>query len=307
MLQYCKCGKEKKKKVNGRYMGYCGDSKCSPRYGIKRPDHSAKMKDLAASGENEKYSNSLMKKGTIFNKEANTIEFKMKVLRNKGIECDETNAEDLHSAFLASNAKSRVIRTKQILTKYGSWDECFKSLAHACCETDCIDDNWVSLLSDDEFSVFFKTMHGIQTVVNMEKHRLAGRNKHYIRVLMGDLKHNVRGITSVLTRSKLESSYIKVFEDNCIPWDYEWIRIPKTNGGTYSPDFYIKYQGIKYIIEVKGDWYEDDKDVYYQNCLVPAIKYANEHGMLMALSYVEPKNMKFLQKLEILNNIKDNK
>lgn len=301
MIQYCKCGKEKRRNKNGKYMGWCGDTICSPNYGIKRPNHSVHMKELARSGTNPKYLATLMKSGELFNKDVNTIKFKETVLINKGI--DTSNIEEAHSAFLSGNALSRSIRSKQIITKYNSWGKEFRDLARLCCNIEDVSLSWLNSLSEDVFLNVFKSLHGIQSAVNMRYHQDCGRNKQYIRVRMDNLKYNVRGITSVLTRSKLESKYIELFEEVGAKWDYEWIRVPKRTVGTYSPDFYLEYGDKKYMIEVKGDWYHNDKDEYYKNCIGPAIEYATPLGILVGVTHITPKSMDFLQKITWLNKL----
>ena len=60
---WCKCGKPKRRKISkfgnensyDSLDSYCGNKKCHPRFGIKRPEHSKVMAELAKSGANEKF------------------------------------------------------------------------------------------------------------------------------------------------------------------------------------------------------------------------------------------------------------
>jgi hypothetical protein len=233
----------------------------------------------------------------------NTERFKETVLRNKGIIADDISAA--HSKLLSENAVSRKVRTKQAVTKFDKWGDEFKELAKICCSIDNITAAWLDSLPMTEFNKYIGILHGIQTSVNMEKHRNAGRNKQYIRVEMNDLKFNMRGITTVLTRSKLESQYIELFESLSLQWDYEWVTLPKVdNSGVYHPDFLLKFGNETYIIEVKGDWYHSDKDDYFANKIGAAVNYANEHKYLVCVSYIRPRDMSFLEKAHHVTTIR---
>ena len=111
----CKCGKIKPLYyIKGKYpavKSYCGKTECSPNYGIKKPAHSIKMKELALSGKNS----SNWKKGRV-NTFVNTDQWKIKVLTNKGFNISEDiDVKKQYSEYLSNRIKKREHREKEVI------------------------------------------------------------------------------------------------------------------------------------------------------------------------------------------------
>lgn len=300
----CKCGEWKKlakssqSKVGIMLYRNCGKKECDHAFGKKRPEHSAKMKELAKTGSDE-FKASLMQPGKKHNKEVNTIAFKRKVLKRRGYEdvdlMDDEEILMVHGELLGNIQKERSTRSKGILTKYSNWDDEFKELAKELCKHE-ITKEYIEGLSDEEFLVCFRRLHGVQSIVNSVNSENTGRTSWFNHMFMEDLKYNTQGKTTVRTRSGLEAKFIEVFEKLGIPWSFEELRIPTTDySGLYVPDFVIEYEGKKYIVEAKGSFYRQDKDKYIANKVMAGAKYATERGWIYCMSFCYPKDMGFLK------------
>lgn len=305
----CKCGRFKKikpssqSKVGLMLSIYCGNKECSPNFGRKRPEHSVLMKRMAAGEGSPAFLATLMKQGELFNREVNTIAFKRQVLTNKGfdvVDKSDEEIEELHSIFLGNLVRSREVREKTIMTKIQQWDDEFKTLGESLVDIKDITLEKLKTLTDEEFNEKYLKLHGIQTVINNINVQET-RSEFFIRVLFEDLKYNSQGKTTVRTRSRLEAEYIKVFEQNGVPWSYEELRLITINKtGVYIPDFIIQYEGQTYIVEVKGNFYGVDKETYFAEKLMAAAEYAKGKGWKFCISFVTPKDMSFLNKATFL-------
>lgn len=301
---FCKCGKLKKlfkspqSKIGKALYRTCGAPKCDPKYGIKRPKHSAYMKELAANGMNEAYNRTLMKKGKLFNKEVNTINYKRKILANKGYDVKEATEDDILQLFFAyssKNMKSTKFRIKKILTQYNNWEQKYKDLILIITHKDPNEIDFTSL-TDDEIERMFKRIHGINTIRNWSNVK-ESRTTFFKRIYLDNFKYNAAGQKSVVTRSGLEAVYINYFENNAIPWEYETLILNNTdNSGFHTPDFIITYENQKMIVETKGDFFRQDFDDYLEKNIKACFTYCKEHNMKYVLTTVEnPEKKSFLE------------
>jgi len=271
----CKCGDFKKtmnspqSKVGQALYRNCGKIKCEHNYGKKRPEHSQYMKKLAKSN-NTRYTATLMKKGQLFNKEVNSVSFKRKFLSNKKIETEHLNDNEVLKVFAdykSKLVKSREYRTKEIISffKKNTKQE--------------LDIQKINKLSVEQFNRLFY-------LYKSEHHDIfcsaVCNAKCYKRSLLTDLKFNIRGLTSVYTRSSYDTNYILYFEKNKIRWDYEFknFRLPAKK---YKPDFYVNYNQNKYIIEAKG-FLLDEKE-YFDLNVYPLLNIISPLGVKYIFSY----------------------
>ena len=302
---WCKCGKPKRMRIFSfgndiKYESldsYCGDKKCHPTYGIKRPAHSKYMSELAASGENAAFNATLMKKGMNHNLEVNTESFKKKVLDNKEIVYSEDNFLEIYSNMLSERNKARSTRTVKMITQFTNWEKEYIDLILLVTDGINITEDWLSSLSDEKFEHIRYNIHGINTLRNSDKADI-GRNSWFKSELVSDLKFNIQGLTAVMTRSGMETNYIHLFENNQVSWSYETLKLRNLNGkGFYKPDFIIKYNGTTYIIESKGSFYRTDKTEYMENKIGAGIAHAKQNGWKFCLTFEQnPTTMKFLDK-----------
>lgn len=294
----CKCGKFRKLKPSsqskiGKMLAItCGNPKCNPACGRKRPEHSTFIKKLIADGTNEKFMSTIMKKGERFNKEVNTPEFKRKVLERMGIVV--TDVEVQFSKMMSNRNKDVNQRRKQIINRYTKWESEYRDLIELVCGVVPTLD-WVYSLSESDIHMYWGRIHGINTIRNSMRSQNSGRTNWFKTDTICGLQYNTQGLTAIRTRSGLETDFIQFFEKYKIKWSYEELRILTLDGsGFYVPDFIIDVNGQKYIIEAKGSFYRQDKEVYIKNKIGAGVKFASERGWKFCLVYQSPKNFKFL-------------
>lgn len=274
----CKCGNHKRirKMSSGKNKPlvdvidvYCGRKECHPRYGILRPEHSKYMKLLVESGSNEKFSNSLMKPGFMKNKEVNTLEFIKKKLTNKGYSVNGLSDKEIHTLnkeyerdkqFTPKSLAKSIVK---FINKHAMHDK-FQF---------CTYDSLIRLSYDDLMKERYRMKSWHHAIYCLDK----CTPSYYKRSLVQNLKFNLRGLTSVLTKSSYETNFIKYFEKNSVMWDYEPIRI-ELDVGSYTPDFVIDHNDEKYIIEVKGYLPDEDKISYLTRKINSGYDYANANG-----------------------------
>jgi hypothetical protein len=290
---FCKCGKYKRvisstqSKVGKKFFHYCGDPRCSPRYGIKRPEHSKKMRELVRTGS-EAYKASLMKRGHLHNKGVNTLEFKKKRLDNHNIAYNEDNIEEKFSELLKTLQESPKVRRKRIVRSYERWEEEFRELILVVTENNIPTKEWVDSLSDAEVDRIWRRIHGIATIRNWSKVKKT-RNRFFKQEYMTGFKYNTKGQTHVMTRSGLEAKWILFFEEHAIPWCYEPFVLSNIhNDGFHIPDFLIEVEGRQIILEVKGSFYRQDIPEYFANKVEAAKRFAKENNMMYVLTQKQP-------------------
>lgn len=291
---YCKCGKPKRlvtskqAKLGVKFDGYCGAKECHPGFGKKRPEHSVYMKKLAMSGENESFSETLMKPGQLHNKEVNTIAFKRKKLANKGYDVSLLKDEDIislekkyeHDKQFTNESLARKI--SKFISKH-KLNDFFVNTSY----------DELVLMPNEELLKLKKEVYSYHHHIYCSDSCVAGR---FIREEKFNLKNNIRQLTYVKTRSSYESNYIDFFEKNNIRWDYEPFRIMIYNEYyvSYTPDFVIEYDNKKYLIEVKGYLLENNKDTYLKYKINPAYEFAensSEYDGFIFTYESKPKSM----------------
>lgn len=282
----CKCGDVKRTfYASGKYLAAykcCGRSQCESNYGIKRPEHAKLMKEYAKAGKNS----GNFQKGYV-NNYINSIEWKRKVLQNKNLPAGNTKEETskLYSSFRAEVVKSRRYRENEIYKFYAK---------HSPAEN--ITSDYIRSLSDLEFDKLFKNYKSLHHEIFCKD--VCGA-RQFKRTLLTGLKHNLKHITSVYTRSSYETNYVKYFERNCIGWLYEPINF-KLDDCKYRPDFFIIHNNKKYFIEVKGFLLNEDE--YIQKKLLPLAKKLRHEDARLIFSYAPklPKNLQqFLEENEV--------
>ena len=210
---YCKCGNPRRLLKSLRLGSTCGNRECHHLYGKKRPEHSKKMKELAASGVNERYNNTLMKKGQLKNKNVNTIDFLTKKLTTHGYNTLNKSDEEIivmNSHYESTKQHSSKNISKKIISfikKHSLENE----LGYYTYE------ELMALSKKDLLRIRFK-MNAWHHAIYCASHCGA---KSFKKIEKFDLKYNMRKLTFVRTRSKYESNYIDFFEENKILWDYE--------------------------------------------------------------------------------------
>lgn len=291
---FCKCGEYKKVyALSASKIGYglyhsCGKPECNSRYGIKRPGHSAFMKNLAASGANEKYNATLIKSGERHNAELNSIEFKNKVLLSTGF-------NGTFSQYLGARNKDVNNRRKQIMSRYNMWEDQYKELIKLVCQ--CVPTTeWCDTLTEDQVQYYWKRLHGINTIRNCDNSQEVGRSLRFKGEYVRDLKFNYTGLTIVKTRSSWETELIKIFEKKRIEWSYEEFRIGTVDhSGFYIPDFVAKIKNKTYMIEVKGGYFATDKEWYMKNKIAAGVNFCKQRNWSFCMVWEKPQNLDFVK------------
>ncbi len=293
--EFCKCGKyrnittSKQSRVGLILKRTCGQPECEPLYGRKRPEHSRLMKDMAVNGSDE-FKLNLMKKGEIFNKKVNTIEFKRKKLENKGIDCSLMNVEQIETAnseYESNKIKSRGQRSKVILSWVGKWEDEFLSLIKII--TNILPTKeYLDLLSETAFVAIYKRIRGINTIRNWSKVK-ESRTSWFKRIKIENLHYNTQGKSCVVTKSGLEADYINFFEQNNIPWSYEAVVLETIKkDGFHIPDFLIEYEDQTIMVEAKGSFYRQEVVEYFNNKVAAAVAYCKSNGIRYILTTSGP-------------------
>lgn len=306
----CSCGKFKKirkssqSKVGIALYRTCGDSKCEPNYGKKRPEHSKKMKELVFNGS-EKYKNTLIKPGQKHNKDVNSISFKRKRLLNSGYDItgvSDDNIIKLYSKLLSDFNTNINSRKKAIVKRYEKWEEEYKKLILIITDGIIPTKEWVSLLTDTEANEIWTRIHGVNTIRNWVKIEKT-RNSFFKQESLSGFKYN-KIQKKVFVKSGLEKEYIEFFEDNGIEWEYETLVIEtKNKDGFYIPDFIITLDNRRIILETKGSFYRTNIDEYIDNKVGGALIYCKENGYDYVLTQKKPdKELKFIEHALVRSN-----
>ena len=275
----------------------CGDSKCEPNYGKKRPEHSKKMKELAVNGSS-KYKNTLMKKGERFNKEVNSTSFKRKRLIKHGYDvADKTDEQiaELYSVLLSNFNKSLYTRKRSIVSNYVSWEQEYKDLILVVTKGIVPTEAWINTLSEDNINELWSRIHGINTIRNWNKVKKT-RSNFFKQSHLTGFKHNKKQ-ESIFVKSGLEKEYVEFFETEGFEWEYETIIIETLKkDGFYVPDFLVKIENRTIILEAKGSFYRSNIQDYIENKVKAAQEYCKEHGYEYVLTQKRPdKQLNFIK------------
>jgi len=260
----CKyCGGERalEKVIKNGFATFCSQY-CSTQdnRGKKRPEHSKLMKSYFKSGKLNK-KNSFLK---CLNKELNTLNFKKKVIENRGYSTIGLSDEEIISLHgkvngeIQRSTKSIKAKIKRFLLnkKYIYLDIYKNSILCGMNEEDIDKIENLDYLRDIN-----RITNSIKSIIAMKNNPLMGSSKIFKRVVKENLKFNIRGLDLLVTRSSYESNYIDYFEKEKIYWDYENIYIP-CKSGNYVPDFIINIGDDNYIIEAKGSFFRTTLEEY---------------------------------------------
>jgi hypothetical protein len=245
------------------------------------------MKELVKTGS-DKFKKSLFQKGVMNNPNINTPEFYKKFTG------DCKTFSEYSSKILNRSKKARISR---ILTGSKKWSQVHWEIFSKMTGYDSLSREHLETLEDDKIEILFKRAHGIQSIINSQK-ITEMRPSFFIRELINGLNYNRNGLSCIQTRSHTESNFIRLFEKESVWWSYETvILINKDKSGTYTPDFLVYINDQGFIIEVKGSWFNTNKEWYFENKISSLIDYANANNLIPILTFIqEPKNLDFLQK-----------
>ena len=297
---YCKCGnlkriiQSKQSKLGIKFFPWCSKG-CDPKVGRKRPEHSAKMKKLAADETNATFNNVLIQKNQLKNKKVNTPEFKRKFLQNKNLDVDNLNDEEIvikFTEFKSQFMKSRDKRIKIIQQRFDNWEDEFKKLILII--TNNIEPHNIDLLNmaQSDFDLLYKRIHGVNTIRNWSIIQ-ESRTSFFKRIKKSNFLYNTADQQEVITKSGLESCYIDFFETYHIPWEYETLRLETIDKkGFHTPDFIINFNDKRYILETKGNFYRQEIAEYLSNKVAAVQIYAKQNDMYYVLTTIQKPNIK---------------
>jgi hypothetical protein len=278
----CVCGALRNVKTNGILKITCGKKECHPRFGVLRPEHSAKMKVVMVGNS------SLFQKGRK-NEHINSLDFKKTWLINKNFEIDRMTNSEIEQLFKIEKTrnilKTRESKISHILRMFAKYNE------------ECVSKECLEKMTNEEIDHFVYRARSIKTLNEVTLKGL-GDNRRHKRELISGLTYNLSGREWIKTKSSYEGNYIRWFENNRIMWDYETIVL---SGQTtkYLPDFFFIYDGKKYLLETKG--YIQDKQRYYEDKISLGMEYAKNNNCTFLFTYRPmPKSIKWLteQKVE---------
>jgi len=239
----------------------------------------------------------LMKKGQQHNKDVNSDNFKRKSMErskswfpyNSDLSLNENYSR--YQSIKNTRPEGKVVRA---LKNFQELDGDLQSLFLAVYPLD-------SIVSLEHFSEkAFKLYWGLRTT-HYSRREPKGSVTNFKAETLSNLKHNLSKANGVYVRSSYEANYVKFFEANHIPWDYErYTILSLSKEHHYTPDFYIEYKGKKYIIEVKGSmsFYSDALAKEYIEDKIAAAKiFCREKGYRFIFTFRSKpdKDMKFLE------------
>ncbi len=309
---YCKCGKfrllksSKQSRIGKCLYRCCGAKECEPNFGKLRPNHSVIMRDRVINGSIE-YRNTLLKPGIVNNPEVNSLQFKRKRLIKHGRYIDTMTDDDVlkeYSNLLSHLSTNRIRKRNDIVFRYNNWEQEFKDLILIVTNNIIPSIEWLGTLNEPEINRLWARIHGINTIRNNQ--RVNSTRKHFYKhEIISGFEHNTANQTRVFARSGLEAKYIKFFEENSIPWEFETIRLETIQGdGFHVPDFLIRLHNEIVMLETKGTFYWQPYDEYYSNKILAAINFCKQKGYRYILTQKEPDvELKFID--NSLLNIKE--
>lgn len=279
-LKCPKCDLYRTTMSNGAVGRTCGNSECHYMFGKKRPNHSAKMKELSAAGLNA----GNFKTG-VPNTFVNSVEWKYTVLQNANIEIPNDLSGDEFTAFF-NQYKSKLKKSSSskrtfIKTMYDRYKTEF--------DLDEIDPTKIEMYNYNDLRKCERLLNSLKTLdANKNGTGIATR---FVRTHFKDLKY-CGNKSALTTRSSYETNYVRFFEDNGIKYDYEPYYI-KCKDGFYLPDFEFEFENDTYVLEIKG--YLINEADYISNKISYAIDHCMQHNKTMLLSYdAHPKSMRSL-------------
>lgn len=293
----CPCGsfrtvKKSSQSLVGMQLGaWCLADKCNPAYGKARPEHSVKMKALAADPASA--INRVLKKKGYVNPFFNSQDFKRRAVENAGIPSSSKTIDEAFAEYCSARMKSPIYRAKMVARRVGKWPQWAVDFLEAYFPAQSF--TFPALVNSANLDDVFAKSHGIQTVLNAKN---TGRNSWFKSELVDGLALNREGLTAVMTRSGWESTAIRLFETSGVKWSYETLRL-RTPGGIYTPDFIIEVGGETWLIEIKGSFYRTDKEACMRERISTAVQYAKSNGWKFSLVLQEPTTLQRIFEGEI--------
>jgi hypothetical protein len=248
------------------------------------------MKYLSKYGS-DAYKASLMQPGALHNKEVNSVDFKRKRLINNGYNCEGVPDLDIPTLFSEMQSdwrKSCKKRKKEILQRVSTWEPEYVELVKLVIGRQDSIEEWLETLTDESVHYYWTRIHGISTIRNWANVKKT-RKTLFKQTRISGFKFNTGNQESVFLKSGLEQKYVEFFEKMKIPWCYELIKIETTDcSGFYIPDFLIEIGGKQIVLEVKGDFYNQPYNEYYQNKILAGIKFCKIHNYRYVLTQKNP-------------------
>lgn len=273
--------------------------RCADEYriGIKRPEHSKRLKKKYENGEiNEGF---LKQQGeNAKNGFLNSKDFKIKRLENHGYEINdlkEHEIEEKYSELLQEIYTSRKYKENCMIRYWEKYKD--NNLLSESVLKDYIYN--LEDLSDDDIDYLYKIYNSVKSIIAMKNNPQMGARGGFVRDELGNFSFNYADQEKITTRSSWESYMIEFFEENGIWWSFENKMIPKENGTYYIPDFEVIFQNRKMILEVKGAFLFTSEDVFFKEKAKPAIDTVGNYYIIFRL----PNSLKdFEQLLEESNS-----
>jgi len=201
----------------------------------KRPEHakiiSLKLKGVKKSNEHRNKMTQRLK----------SIDFKKKVLSNKGIEyTDDSSVYEKYAALYSNLLKSFDFKKSFVLNNYKLYLE----------DTELTHEE-INQMSETEILNLYSELMSIKSSIAMANSTSMGNAKI---VKIENLQYNLRNINSIDVRSEMEKKIISFFERNKIYWDYETeiIKYFFNFNRRYIMDFIFYIDGKCNYMEVKG-------------------------------------------------------
>jgi hypothetical protein len=248
-----------------------------------RPEHSENMK-IKMKGINRGDNFRETKR-----KQNSSIDFKIKVLRNKKIDVlykTDSEIKELYKLINSNNRKSKDFKIKK-LKKFLKSDKYLDESTYL----NFRDKLKNVVITDENVEKIYPEMMSIISSISIVRNENMGKTKFF---KTGFIKvKNCLNKTIVRYRSSWELKTIEFLELNGIKYSYESFYIQKEDGTLYLPDFLIEYEGHKILLEIKGFIRGEKGKINEEMKIKAAKKYCSEN------------NIKYIYLQKILTNINE--
>lgn len=256
-----------------RLTATCMQGSCHPNFGKKRPEHGAVMAKLAKAGK----LSGTFKKGYT-NEFVNTVEWKRRVLDNKGISHTHLSDDELIEFYNEMKSQfsvtptAKMNRARTLLSQYeAQYRDMFGDVPDLeRCDAGDID-------------TYLRRLNQIKTNVCVDPNTSGA--KRFRRSVIKDLRWNMSNKKQVTTKSSYETRYVLLFEDEGVSWEYEPFAI-RDGENVYIPDFIFDYNGTKYMLEIKGYFKDDEqRETYFTTKLAIAVAWCEKNGYTLLFTF----------------------
>lgn len=248
-----------------------------------RPEHSNLMK-IKMKGIDRGDSFRKIKK-----EQNSSIEFKIKVLKNKNIDItskSENEIKDLYKTITSSVRKTNDFKIKKI-KKFLKSNKYLEELTFLSFKNKF---EYVDICNDNVEKIYTEMMSIISSI-SIVRNENMGSTKFF---KTGFIKvKNCLNKTILRYRSSWELKTIEFLEINEIKYSYESFYIQKEDGTFYLPDFLIEYENKKILLEIKG-FIRGQKGKINEEMKIKAAK-----------KYCKENNIKYVYLQKILTNINE--